>query len=144
MTTIGYKDGIIAYDSRMTGGGGIITDNFEKKVILGNSIVFYSGSIPDRYRALLLYSNGVTSKQEHEPEGSALIVEGDSVLLFSFKDGYPYTIKIDYGMETIGSGWQFARAAMEMGASAYEAVLIAKRIDPFTGGDVKIFEIGKN
>lgn len=43
----------------------------------------------------------------------------------------------------IGSGAHFALAAMALGASAVEAVRIASRFDPGTGGRVESMRLGK-
>lgn len=43
----------------------------------------------------------------------------------------------------IGTGGDIAIGAMEAGASPAEAVAIAARRDPFTGGDIQVMELGR-
>jgi len=47
MTTIAYKDGVIACDSRITSGSLIVDDNEIKMVKKGDVVFFLAGSTSD-------------------------------------------------------------------------------------------------
>jgi ATP-dependent protease HslVU (ClpYQ) peptidase subunit len=50
-------------------------------------------------------------------------------------------VKLRETFWAIGSGEQAAMVAMHMGATAKEAVEMAKRVDPYTGGRVREFSL---
>ena len=55
MTTIAYKDGVIAYDSRATRGDYILTDNADKKRETEENFYFMSGSVDEFKTFIDLY-----------------------------------------------------------------------------------------
>lgn len=137
MTTIAYKNGVIAYDSRMTAGDTILTDRCDKHTVVRRTHFFYSGTSADLPALLQAYFG-----EEHAPavDGSALVVdEGQVWLVSTDKDGlwreritYPYAL---------GSGTDFALAAMDCGLDAAGAVKIAIGRDPYSGGRVRKFKV---
>jgi hypothetical protein len=147
MTTIAYRDGIIAADSRMTyttdAGGSrkhLCTKLYRKKVTEGKktyeviiatagesspALIFvdWYGSgkpVPD----LLLYLGGDFTCLILTPKG-----------LFE-ADVYCRPDQINEPFYAVGSGSKEALAAMHCGKSAIDAVRIAARIDPYTGGKI--------
>lgn len=145
MTTIAYKDGIIAYDSRLSGGDNfILSDEFEKKVVVDKITYFFSGAVSDQKEFIDLYQRNDHSKRENCPNITALIYRDSLLYLSGFAEDRLYVMPVTYACEAIGSGWQFARAAMIMGASASEAVKTAMKLDMCTGGYVTEFVLGKS
>lgn len=146
MTTIAVREGIIAADSRLTvdyGSGArkhTCRKLFRKKITEGkktfdviiatageasSGMVFHdwygSGkSIPE----VFLHLGGDFTCLVLRPEG-----------LFEF-DVYCRPERIEEDFYAVGSGAMAALAAMHCGKSALEAVRIAARLDPFTGGRI--------
>lgn len=58
----------------------------------------------------------------------------------SFHAGAPYAFPI-VGPNAWGSGSEYALAALAMGAAAFAAVAIAKQFDPYTGGDIVVYDV---
>jgi len=146
MTTIAYRDGILAADSRVTygedGGARVHTCKklFRKTVTQGKKtfdvIIATAGEsspgmvfvdwygtnkpIPD----LFLHLGGDFTCLVLTPSG-----------LFEY-DVYCRGEEITEDFYAVGSGAKAALAAMHCGKTALEAVRIAARIDPYTGGRI--------
>lgn len=146
MTTIAYKDGIIAYDSRLTNADCIITDNYIKRHSLGGFEFFIAAVVPDQLEFMRSYVDG--TKLDFLLEVSAFVVEGADVFqaFVSERNGI---IRIEKQpmegqiADAIGSGWRFAKAFMSIGMSAAEAVEATKKLDCNTGGLVRTYKIGQ-
>jgi hypothetical protein len=138
MTTIAYKYGVVAFDSRTTDGDDTIaTDDCIKMHKWGGRVFFISGSVPHETKFIESWP---------EPEkGSGLnlnaFVWDGSQLWYcgSNKDGI-WECPVDHP-RAIGSGSDHALTAMDMGATAKEAVKMAMKRDPFTGGKIRTFKI---
>lgn len=146
VTTIAYRDGILAADSRLTvdyGSGArkhLCKKLFRKTVTEGKrtfdviiatagesspGMVFHdwygSGKpVPD----LFLHLGG---------DFTCLVLRPDG--LFEF-DVYCRPERIEEEFYAVGSGAMAALAAMHCGKSALDAVRIAARLDPYTGGRI--------
>jgi hypothetical protein len=153
MTTIAFRDGILAADSRLTvdyGSGArkhTCRKLYRKRITEGKKsydvviatagesspgMVFYdwygSGKpIPDMF----LHIGGDFTCLVLTPKG-----------LYEF-DVYCRGELIEEEFYAVGSGSMAALAAMHCGKSALEAVRIAARIDPFTGGRIITESISK-
>lgn len=148
MTTIVYKDGIIAYDSRLTGDGMIYSDSFDKRIKRENWDFFLSGRVSD-----------------FEPFMDAFVAneklkEHRNIYAFAVQNGEGFYVDCDesagadglYSIRTIslkllnegyalGSGYQFATAYLKIGKSPAEAVELTKLNDSATGGEVRVFSV---
>lgn len=140
MTTIAYKDGVIAYDSRETLGTTIVDDDCDKCQTRDGVQFFCAGSTPD-YDGLLSAYFGEVSAVVIEAGGVAL----DKGVLWLI--GYSETtgfwkdrLRLDNPW-SIGSGSPHALTAMDMGASAYQAVEMAMKRDSCTGGKIRTMTI---
>lgn len=141
MTTIAYKDGIIAYDSRVTRGSLIDHDDYEKLIHRQGHRFLLSGSGPD-FPALLDEFFGVSTSDRPLDAHGLAITNGRLYLIgheaesgFWIDDVWP-----DRPFAT-GSGRDFALAAMDMGASAKKAVKVASKRDVYTGGKIRTLTI---
>lgn len=143
MTTIAYKDGVIAYDSRMTNHTLIGSDNWDKRWEQNGYNFFLCGTVSDMERfvrevvegkkTLIFACAGVMV----DPEGQAWMVN-------SGDDGSDEheLVRLQPGMSMAwGSGRDFAIAAMDFGKSAKEAVKYAMTRDSATGGKVRSFKL---
>lgn len=136
MTTIAYKDGVIAYDSQVTRGD-IITDDAYEKCIEQKGVKFFcAGPVSDYQRLVDVYFG---AKPEGKIDASALVADGESLMHVAVDDttGLWKTPILHSRIYAIGSGSPFAFAAMDMGASAYKAIEMAAKRDTNTGGTIR-------
>jgi len=142
MTTIAYKDGVIAYDSRVTAGNTIITDKEDKRHERDGVSFFVAGD-DDGIQAVMDAYFG--KREDLKPGSAAFVCEGSKVIKAAIcgEEGY-WTAKLDpEEFYALGSGSDHAVTAMDMGATAEEAVRMAMKRDCCTGGEVRTFEVPK-
>ncbi|MBD1602092.1 proteasome subunit beta [Pseudomonas typographi] len=140
MTTIAYKDGVIAYDSRCTRGTTITDDDCEKLETVKGVHFLCTGCTCD-FGALIGAYFGTASATPVEASGYA--VDGGTLWLIGYDDKTGFwknRISPDRA-DAIGNGSPFALTAMDMGATAAEAIEMAKRRDTCTGGQVRTLTI---
>lgn len=147
MTTIAYRDGVIAADSRVTvhteAGGGrkhLCTKLYRKSITEGRKTFdVIIGTAGEAFSALVFvdwYGSGKPMPDVLRDLG------GDFTCLILRPDGlyeadiYCRPDKILEDFYAVGSGSKEALAAMHCGKSAYDAVRIASLIDPYTGGRI--------
>lgn len=146
MTTIAYRDGIIAADSRVTygedGSARVHTCKklFRKTITQGKKqfdvIIATAGEASPGLVFVDWYGSG-------KPVPDIFLHLGGDFLclvltpqgLFEF-DVYCRGEEVSDDFYAIGSGAKAALGAMHCGKSAVEAVRIAARIDPYTGGRI--------
>lgn len=135
MTTIAYKDGVIAYDSRSTAREKIVSDDTEKCIEERGVKFILSGCASD-FQALMDAYFGA------EPRGNGIagFAIDDGVLWLigiSEDDGFwKERLRADQPC-AIGSGADHALTAMDMGGSAVKAVEMAMKRDIYSGGLVR-------
>lgn len=137
MTTIAYhhKSGIIAYDSRMSHGATIITDECSKIHRKNGVTLILAGGISEVQRLVNDYPNA-----EGKYNVAGFIVEDGKAYSCSWDNSIHEKILISWN-DACGSGVDHALTAMDMGASAVEAVEMAKLRDSGTGGKVHTFKL---
>ncbi|MCP4585337.1 hypothetical protein [Pseudoalteromonas sp.] len=145
MTTIAYKDGVIAYDSRMTMGSLIKDDNCDKRIDRDDIIFFLAGDVGDEDEfidAILAES----AEHDRDLHVHGLMVKSDKLYEIGMDEDCKFwKIHISYGKTVaIGTGGEHALTAMDMGASAIEAVYMAGKRDTNTGGTIRVYGIGRN
>lgn len=141
MTTIAFKNGIIAYDSRMMKGDTILSDKYNKMEEHNGVYFFFCGSTCDFEVFVNCYFG---EPAPHNIDCSAFVF--DKGKLFSvgvfdkykriFKDPVPLNIE-----DSMGSGERFALAYMDCGFSAEKAIEMTKKRDSGTGGEVHTFKL---
>jgi 20S proteasome alpha/beta subunit len=142
MTTIAYKDGVIAYDSRQTRGGAIVSDEAPKCQVVDGVSFFLSGAVCDE-KALIAAYFGTPSPVPVECSG---YVVDDGKLMIVGHDDKTGIWRQDLdpaNPDAIGSGSAYALAAMDMGASAEDAVRAAMKRDIYTGGKVRTLRVSR-
>ena len=150
MTTIAYKLGVIAFDSRRTRDGYmIISDNEDKSVAITKNdmpcTAVSCGSIPDINELLMIYSGEIdpskSTGRSLQAEAFVLIHRAkdkdESVVHIGFSGGELWEQAPCEDGDAIGSGSKFAFTAFDFGATAEEAVSAASKRDPFTGGKIR-------
>ncbi|MDY7559949.1 proteasome subunit beta [Pseudomonas sp. CCC3.2] len=135
MTTIAYKDGVVAYDSRSTAREKIVSDDAEKCIEEWGVKFILSGCASDFPALMDAYFGS-------EPRGNGIAgfaIDGGALWLIGISedDGFwKERLRLDQSC-AIGSGADHAITAMDMGASAAEAVEMAKKRDIYSGGLVR-------
>lgn len=141
MTTIAYKDGIIAYDSRSIRCDFIESDRTNKRHDYKDHIFFLSGVCSD-FEKFMEATIRETSEQEHECGG--LMVDPDGVLWKVGGQEVLWRERQQLATHTaFGSGLPWAMAAMDFGHTAKQAVKYAMTRDPGTGGKVRTFRLAR-
>lgn len=142
MTTIAYKDGVIAYDSRITAGNLIESDTCNKKIKKNSVWFFVSGAASDEETLINAY---LAEDRRKYPgiDAAAIVVDKGSVFHFSYDEDSGYwKCPIDqFECYAIGSGHRYAYTAMDLGCDAVEAVKMAAKRDTCTGGRIRKFEV---
>lgn len=144
MTTIAYKDGILAADSQLTVGKNIKMDSDPKIYTLPNGVILAPAGDSDKITA--------ASKFFSQPDWEDKIDEAPN-----FKKGFEALVvskgRIYYCFNNcivtpmchrffaLGSGWQIANAAMHSGLSAEEAVKFASELDIYTNNKVQLVNV---
>ena len=139
MTTIAYRDGILAADGRLTSHNDtVLSDNAQKIHRLSNGELFaLCGAEQFREPVLEALEDPDLGLPEAVDEGigfTAILVGLDgSLRIYEGSGGW---IPIHDDFVAFGTGADFAYGAMEAGANAEGAVEIAIRRDVYSGGTV--------
>ena len=141
MTTIVYdhKNKQVACDGRLTAGNSIITDESIKFKENDKGMWFFTGAKSDESQIMELSHN---DKPDIKPDCSALLVKDKRCYLVAFNGDYCAVSENEYP-HSIGSGGDFAIAAIDMGKTAREAVEYAITRDSGSGGKVHVYDIEK-
>lgn len=140
MTTIAWRDGVLAGDGRITIENDIVTDTQRKVSVIGGYLFGWCGTVEQAEimrRHLVKDKKGLPKLEGItcilvEPNGTPHIYEGNIWNKISRKQYH-----------AIGSGAVCALSAMDAGASAKEAVKIAIKRNVSTGGRVTSVSLKK-
>lgn len=139
MTTIAYhhESKIIAYDSRLTIGDSILTDEMDKLFKCnGYQFVMCGSNFSDVRKAVAAFPSPVDIASN--PYG--LLVDKGQVFWVNWVNGEPSTFPVDYNVSA-GSGEAHAITAMDMGAGAATAIDYAVKRDISTGGVIRTLKV---
>ena len=138
MTTVVYnhKDKEIAIDSRITRGGFIVSDDATKAVKNSNGFFALSGMTADCQLVAECFPN----EPNREVDCYGFVASDSCVYWLSFSDGQMILTKCNYN-EAAGSGQDHAITALDLGLSAKDAVKMAIKRDPCTGGKVRVYKV---
>ena len=139
MTTVAYRDGVIASDSLVTNDNGIGCGHARKIVKGDNVLGGASGPSGEALKFLQWVKNNCDGDQPVIKGNTECILVKDGVGHYINKDGAIVPVKCDF--MAIGSGEEIAFGAMAMGATAQEAVKIAIQIDTNSGGEIRTLKI---
>jgi hypothetical protein len=147
MTTLVYRAGVLASDSRGTRGDRIEPGRTQKIMQLADGrLIGVCGGYASSWRyatwlaAVEASDTWMPTSLRHGPKlcGSATVVE---VLangrLMLHEEGGVYPAPEDTEFHAWGSGMEAALGALHMGATAEQAVQVATRIDTGSGGQVQ-------
>lgn len=160
MTTIAYKDGIMATDSRATAGSKIIRGSLEKIFHTEGAVVGVVGDAdhhivmsPDfkTLRSPKDFPEWISNLEKEEADWGIIAVFhddpetvwiGDVTCDGDTSKSYFYDTHLKPGEGIArGSGTPWAEAAMVLGMGAEEAVEFTKQFDAATGGDVVAYDV---
>lgn len=145
MTTLVYQHSkkLIAMDGRLTGDNAIMSETFDKSYQHSDgSMWFLCGAVCDQPKLIEAY------------EGKEFPADRNiNVNAFFVKDGKVYRCGIEEGLfwcdevndnRTMGTGWEWALAALDFGKDVIEAVQYAASRDYCTNANVSVFDIAEN
>lgn len=135
MTTIAYKDGVLAADTRATIGDVIDPSEHKKVFRLKNGALVGSAGTPGETRVILkkLRKNPDDFESIKSPN-NVIYIKPDGKIFEHDGSGWS---PINAKYAAIGSGHLPALVAMRLGKSAREAIKIAIEFDKNTGGKVR-------
>lgn len=134
------KHGVITSDSRCSTDSAMVS--VHKVRVSKKSIIGAAGDWADVLKFWEFLDKGTAPKDLGLTDDSALEaieLTSDGIYLYE-SSGRRYKIKDQF--YAIGSGGPYAMGAMAMGATPEEAVAIAARFDPSTGGEVEVHKLG--
>lgn len=131
MTTIAVRDGVMAADSRFTG---TFIETGKKMFRRDKAIIGVAGTVTQA----LVFVDWYFDRKKRQP---SLADEGEWAALVLTKGGVEYWDNslrpvLCEGYTAIGSGSPFAMTAMDCGKTAKQAVQMAAKRDPYTGGTI--------
>lgn len=140
MTTIAYnhQDKEVAVDSRVSRGNLIVTDKANKRLLVKGVEFFICGATCDFDLLVDSYFNG---KSDLVPDASAITIDNGKAYRCGVEsDGTGWKQEL-VNNDAMGSGADWAIAAMDFGCNSKDAVNYAKTRDNCTGGRVRVFKV---
>lgn len=155
MTTIVYRDGVMAADSRATvdtEAGGARMVMCDKLFRVGDAII---GTAGDGFASLLFVDwyrfTMLEPDKDRADELASRLLEGEADIdmlvlrkdgLFEF-DKWCRAERIKMPFYAVGSGAKAALGALHMGADARQAVAVACKIDPYSAPPIVTMSLRK-
>lgn len=136
MTTIAYRDGVLAADTLINCNGDRI--GYTPKIGLAKGLLFgASGSTAWCWAFRSWVSAGATGVCPPAPDGAGgfIVMPNDDLIVFHI-DGMERRAGLPFHAD--GSGADYALGAMQMGADPAQAVAVAAAWDAKTGGDITV------
>lgn len=149
MTTIAYKDGIIAADTQLTIGDVKMVSADKINVLNNHTIFAAAGETPaiilaERFFRQDDWESKLDSRpdipkedKEDNPLDAILIYKGKAYLV----DRTCLPEPLNHPFYAVGSGWKFAMAAMHSGLSAPDAVKFASELDVYTNDKIRYLNV---
>lgn len=143
ITTIAYKDGIIAADTQTTFGNIRATSDPKIKVLPNGLLIAIAGDVAKGLIAERFFSqpDWITKLDD-----SPTFKRGFEALLFP--NGRPHwcanncvPVPLVNPFYSMGSGWQIAMAGMKTGLNAVQAVQLAGELDIYTNNTVQVVHV---
>lgn len=145
MTTIVWRDGILAADTRAYSGSKTVIGLKSKihRLHDGRLIGCSTSKVGVSEKLIrLVREHGTDFTFEDEIPVQAMVINGDgSFFYFNDQDGFSGPIRAEYA--AIGSGEDFALGALKMGTSAVKAVEIACELDVWSGGEIETLSLAQ-
>ncbi|MES2346268.1 MAG: hypothetical protein V4641_01735 [Pseudomonadota bacterium] len=145
MTVIAWDGKTLAADKRCSYGGMICT--VTKIFRAGDLLVGGSGDFPHVLAMVEWVKRGrnaddfPVAQRDKDDWQSVLVIEPDGKPLIYERT--PYPVRYEQDCMVLGSGREYARAALYMGATAAEAVSVASALDVSCGNGIDTLELLK-
>ena len=142
MTTIAYRDGVMAGDRRVTSHSSV--EHQATKIFRRNdgALIGLAGSMPHCRAFSDWFLAGEIAEAKpvipHDKEFEALIARPNGAVEWHCPQGW---MRCEGDVFAIGSGGRCALGAMDMGATARQAVEIACRRDTLSGDGVDVVSV---
>lgn len=134
MTTIVYANNEMAWDSRRTMGGTVLTDTSQKRYEADGRTFWCAGTVGDFVEFTQAYASG---KVERELEVRAFVLDAGKLGITSVDEaGRIWTCPVTDSV-AIGSGADHAITAIDCGCTPAQAVRMAAKRDTSTGGKIR-------
>ena len=130
---------MVAFDSRCTRGGDIVTDDFKKHYKRNGVDYIIAGAPADVEVLIAMYEDPAL---RGVPEVQAIIIDEGKVFDVHATDDGELTCLEVYFNIGIGSGYQWALSALDQGCTPKQAIKYAASKDAFTGGKIRIVKVG--
>jgi len=141
MTTVAYKDGVIAGDTMLTSCQDTLEGYCTKIGKNGDFLTGISGELTPISTYLKWFHSFDTFAMKHFDDWTEL--DGTFRAILVHRDGrrwsvgpFGVTCEVTMDLTAIGSGEDLAKGALAAGATPAEAVAIAIQFDPYSGGKV--------
>lgn len=149
MTTIAYRNGILASDSRETACDGhhayVITDTNTKIQRLhtahGRRLLFAGGGNSEEVE--IIRRSVLEGREPPELESAEALIVDEADDRCCLYEGHIW-IEVKEPFYAIGTGAPYALAAMRAGADAIQAAEIGTAMDPNSGGDTQYLTTDKH
>lgn len=137
MTTIAYRDGVLAADGRVTDGGHLILTDECKKIrrLSDGSLFALAGDVTHEERIVEILED-MDSPLPQGKDFTAILVDPDGNLS-TYEGAGDRFLPWYEGFAAFGSGAEVAYGAMQMGATAEQAVVAACHRNTTTGGAIQ-------
>lgn len=147
MTTIAFDGSTIAADTMNQDGHGL--KDYASKLMIGKNLVI--GGAGERHKIrnwwLKVKGMGVGEILDygypdfHPDDNNQAIMLVDAATLKCYKLGASEFVLCSRGFHAVGSGRDYALAALHMGRSAQQAVNVATEFDAGTGGEIEVVKL---
>lgn len=136
MTTIAYKDGIMAGDSRISHGNVTVGTTVKVFKNYRGELLGGCGAFSDLVALRDWFLEGMKGEPP-EPQGNteAMFVKSDGEVMYVWGQRMS---ALEAPYHAIGSGMHLALGAMAVGANATQAVAVACHLDNGSGGPVHV------
>lgn len=157
MTTVVFRDGIMASDSSSSRGNGRLSLNSLKMARLSSGVLLgWAGSGLNGGREVREPFEQVKVYEDFPRRSVLTALETDCLLLIALPNGSLWECAIDppdgkmgwsasiytvHEFSAIGTGAEYAIGAMTIGASAEQAVAAAIKWDTKSGGEIKTLNL---
>lgn len=143
MTTLAYKDGVLAADTQMSSGGIKMRYGNKIKLLPSGVVIAAAGDIRRNLEMEAFFSKPDWKDKLDE---APVWKKGPEAIVLSEGGAYwcqnnCILVPITHGFYAAGSGWHIAMGGMHMGLSAVQAVELASELDIYTNNEVTSFDV---
>jgi len=140
MTTIAFDGKYIAADGRETFGSIVASDTVDKFYKKGDIVYCLAGAVDECIRFVADFKEKESFFFE-KSDCCGFMVDAGIVYYVCIFDGLFYKCPQGRDKFALGSGMQFAIAAMDHNCDALSAITYTAKRDTKTGGDITIYEV---